>query len=29
MNMFLHNIDDAKIEWGDTLSNPLHLKKGG
>jgi len=26
MNMFLHNIDDAKIEWGDTLSNPLHLK---
>lgn len=26
MNMFLHNIDDAKIEWGDTLSNPLHLE---
>ncbi|MFZ3171813.1 MAG: type I restriction-modification system subunit M [Carboxydocellales bacterium] len=26
MNMFLHNIDDAKIAWGDTLSNPLHLK---
>lgn len=29
MNMFLHNIDDAKIEWGDTLSNPLHLDKDG
>src|SRR5699024_9700621 len=26
MNMFLHGIDDAKIEWGDTLSNPLHLE---
>ncbi len=26
MNMFLHKIDDAKIEWGDTLSNPKHLK---
>lgn len=26
MNMFLHNIDDAKIMWGDTLSNPLHLE---
>lgn len=26
MNMFLHNIDDAKIEWGDTLSNPKHLE---
>lgn len=25
MNMFLHGIDDAKIEWGDTISNPLHL----
>ena len=24
--MFLHNIDDAKIAWGDTLSNPLHLE---
>ncbi|EYE87349.1 type I restriction-modification protein subunit M [Fervidicella metallireducens AeB] len=29
MNMFLHNIDDAKIEWGDTLSNPLHLDDEG
>lgn len=26
MNMFLHSIDDARIEWGDTLSNPLHLE---
>ena len=26
MNMFLHGIDDAKITWGDTLSNPLHLE---
>lgn len=26
MNMFLHGIDDAKIQWGDTLSNPLHLE---
>lgn len=28
MNMFLHDIDDAKIEWGDTLANPLHLEDG-
>ncbi len=26
MNMFLHNINDAVIEWGDTISNPLHLE---
>jgi type I restriction enzyme M protein len=26
MNMFLHGIDDARIAWGDTLANPLHLK---
>ncbi|SHJ48099.1 type I restriction-modification system subunit M [Tepidibacter formicigenes] len=26
MNMFLHGIDDARIAWGDTLSNPLHLE---
>ncbi len=26
MNMFLHGIDGAKIEWGDTLNNPLHIK---
>jgi len=24
--MFLHGVDDAKIAWGDTLSNPLHLE---
>lgn len=28
MNMYLHGIDDTKIEWGDTLSNPLHLEDG-
>lgn len=28
MNMFLHEIDDAKIENGDTLANPLHLEDG-
>jgi type I restriction enzyme M protein len=28
MNMFLHGIDDARIEWGDTLANPLHLEDG-
>jgi type I restriction enzyme M protein len=27
MNMFLHKFDDAKIEWGDTLSEPKHLEK--
>lgn len=26
MNMFLHNINDAKIEWGDTLTNPGHIE---
>jgi type I restriction enzyme M protein len=26
MNMFLHEIDDAKIEWGDTIRNPIHLE---
>lgn len=25
MNMFLHEIDGAKIEWGDTLNNPKHV----
>lgn len=29
MNMFLHGIDDAKIAWGDTLSNPLHFDDNG
>lgn len=24
MNMFLHNISDADIKWGDTIRNPLH-----
>ncbi|MFA8451188.1 MAG: type I restriction-modification system subunit M [Bacteroidales bacterium] len=24
MNMFLHERDNATIEWGDTLNNPLH-----
>jgi type I restriction enzyme M protein len=28
MNMYLHGIDDAKIAWGDTLANPLHLEDG-
>lgn len=23
MNMFLHSLDSARIEWGDTLNNPL------
>ncbi len=26
MNMFLHEVNDAQIEWGDTLRNPLHLE---
>lgn len=25
MNMFLHEIDGARIEWGDTLNNPMHV----
>src|SRR5690625_3330931 len=29
MNMFLNNIDDARIEWGDTISNPLQLDDAG
>ncbi|MCD8500718.1 MAG: SAM-dependent methyltransferase [Bacillaceae bacterium] len=28
MNMYLHGIDDAKLEWGDTLANPLHVEDG-
>jgi type I restriction enzyme M protein len=28
MNMFLHGIDDAKIAWGDTIANPLHIENG-
>ena len=27
MNMYLHGIDDAKIEWGDTLANPLTFRR--
>lgn len=26
MNMFLHEMDNADIEWGDTLNNPLLLE---
>ena len=26
MNMFLHEINDANIAWGDTLRNPLHIQ---
>ncbi|OLV19228.1 Type I restriction-modification system, DNA-methyltransferase subunit M [Deinococcus marmoris] len=26
MNMFLHDVDEARIEWGDTIRNPLHLE---
>lgn len=29
MNMFLHNVDDAKIWQGDTLSNPLNIEGDG
>ena len=25
MNMYLHKISDAKILWGDTIRNPLHI----
>ena len=24
MNMFLHDVNQPKIEWGDTIDNPLH-----
>jgi len=27
MNMFLHKIDNARIEWGDTLNNPKLVEK--
>lgn len=29
MNMFLNNIDDASIAWGDSISNPIHLDNEG
>lgn len=28
MNMFLHGIDDAVLEWGDTINDPKLLKDG-
>lgn len=27
MNMFLHSIDNARIEWGDTIRNPKLIEK--
>ena len=27
MNMYLHEINDSKIAWGDTIGNPLHLEQ--
>ncbi len=29
MNMFIHDIKDAKIAWGDTLASPQHLDSDG
>jgi type I restriction enzyme M protein len=29
MNMFIHQINDAHIAWGDTLANPLFLDSDG
>lgn len=29
MNMFLHGMDSARIEWGDTLNNPLLVENDG
>ncbi|MBH1956948.1 type I restriction-modification system subunit M [Candidatus Saccharibacteria bacterium] len=29
MNMFLHGMDSAHIEWGDTLNNPLLVESDG
>jgi len=29
MNMFLHGIDNHKLEWGDTIRNPLLLDENG
>ncbi|RDU69449.1 type I restriction-modification system subunit M [Helicobacter cholecystus] len=26
MNMYLHEINDAKIQWGDTIRNPLQIQ---
>src|SRR6185312_7130856 len=27
MNMFLHGVDNARIEWGDTIRNPKLIEK--
>lgn len=27
MNMFLHGMDNASIEWGDTINNPMHKEE--
>ncbi len=29
MNLFIHDVPDAQIKWGDTLANPLHLDADG
>jgi type I restriction enzyme M protein len=29
MNMFIHDVKDAKIAWGDTLANPIHKDDDG
>lgn len=29
MNMYIHEIYDAKIAWGDTLANPMFLDDDG
>jgi len=29
MNLFIHSIHDAKIAWGDSLANPMHLDSDG
>lgn len=28
MNLFLHDVNDSVILWGDTIRNPLHLENG-
>jgi type I restriction enzyme M protein len=28
INMFFHNIYDTQLEWGDTLTHPLHVEDG-
>ena len=29
MNLFIHDVPDAEIKWGDTLANPMHLDADG